>query len=268
MRTIRLKLKREFFNRVSIKLIAKYVDVIVTPSELEKEALIAHGISPHRVVIIRNFIPDSYFKFRPRGFGDLLERYSIEPYKYVITVARIDRNKSIHQVIEAIARLYRRGINIRYVLIGPDEGALNYYLALVRKYGVEQNFIYLGPIYDKRIVLALNRYALAFVLPSYIESAQPLSVLEAMSQGTPVIISNTANLLGRSVHHMFNGLVFKYGDSISLANKIRLLLDDTGLRKRLGENALRYAYDNHRLSKAVKKYIAIYKLLSEAYNVD
>lgn len=264
LHTIGVKLKRKIFNSISIKFINKYVNVIVTPSELEKEALVAHGIPLYRIVIIRNFVPDSYFEFKPQGTKTLLERYNLEPHRYIITVARIDYNKSIHQVIKAIADLYNQGINVKYVILGPDEGALSYCLFIAKKYGIMKNIKYLGTIYDKKVILTLERYAAAFVLPSYIEG-QPLSILEAMSQHTPVIISDTANLVSKTVRNMFNGLIFNYGDVHSLARAIRILLEDRSLRKKLSGNAFRYAYEHHRLSRAVEKYMKIYRTLYEIY---
>ena len=65
---------------------------------------------------------------------------------------------------------------------------------------------------------------------------------------------------------MFNGLVFSYGNTRSLAHAIRILLEDETLRKKLGENAFKYAYEHHRLSKAVDKYVKIFKTLYKIYH--
>jgi glycosyltransferase involved in cell wall biosynthesis len=265
LHSIKAKLKREIFNSISIKLIDKYVDIIVTPSELEKKVLSMYGISLRRIVVVKNFVPDAYFRFEPQEYESILQQFGLEPFKYMVTVARIDSNKSVHHVIEALAYLREHGIaNVKYVLIGSDEGALDYCLSLAKKKSLDKSIVYLGAIYDKALILTLIRYALAFVLPSYIEG-QPLSILEAMSQSTPVIVSDTANFIGGAVQHMFNGLIFDYGDVSSLAQAIRVLLEDEDLRKKLGENAYRYAYEHHRLSKAAEKYIRIFKSLHEAY---
>ena len=265
-RTVETKLKYKIFNSVSIKLIDKYIDMIITPSELEKKGLLMNDIPSYRTIIIKNFIPDRYFEFRPQEPETILKQLGLVPFKYIITVARIDRNKSIYQVIKAIANLHNQGINIKYVIIGPDEGALSRCLALARKYDIERSIMFLGSIINKRLILTLERYASAFILPSYIETAQPLSILESMSQATPIIISNTANFIGKAVKHMFNGLVFGYSNIRSLLYAIRILLEDEALRKKLGENAFKYAYEHHKLSKAVDKYVEIFKTLYETYH--
>lgn len=254
-------LKYKLFNNITFNLIHKYVNIIITPSEIEKKILIMRGFETERIVLIKNFIPDSYFKFRTMEPEKVLRKYGLEPYKYIITVARIDYNKSLHHVIQAIAILQRKGLKVRYVIVGPDEGALSYYLSVANKVGIRDNIIYLGAIYDKKILLSLIKYASAFVLSSYIEG-QPLSILEAMSQSTPVIISDTANFLSRTVYNMFNGIVFKYGDIESLAQAILALVEDIYLRRKLGKNAFNYAYKNHKLSKVAEKYLKIFYLLS------
>ncbi|MET1160018.1 MAG: glycosyltransferase family 4 protein [Thermoprotei archaeon] len=258
-------LKRILFSNLSIKLIKRYVNIVITLSELERKALITIGIAPHKVIIIENFIPGSYFEFKPQESETILGQLGLVPFKYIITVARIHHSKGIHQAIKAIADLHNQGINIKYVIIGPDEGYLDQCLALARKYNIERSIMYLGFV-DKRLILTLERYALAFVLPSYHIEGQPISILEAMSQSTPVIISDTANFIGRTVQHMFNGLVFRYGDVRSLAQTIRMLFEDENLRKKLGVNAFNYAYEHHRLSKAVEKYVRIYRTLYELYH--
>jgi len=101
-------------------------------------------------------------------------------------------------------------------------------------------------------------YSRVFVLPSRIEG-QPNAVIEAMSQGVPVIISNTANFLGGLIKHSHNGFVYRYGDIPSLTNYLRMLFESDDLRDRLGKNALKHAYEHHRLSKAAEEYIKIFR---------
>ncbi len=255
-------LKRVIANELTMSLIKKYVNVIVTPTEAEKKILMLRGIPERRIAIVKNFVPDSYFNFNHEY--NYLEYYNLLPYDYILTIARLDYNKSLDQVIRAIALLHNQDISVKYVIVGPDEGALKYYLTVARKLNVKNNIRYLNAITSKRVLLNLMRYSLAFILPSYIEGS-PVAILEAMSQGTPVIISDTANFIGKTIQHMFNGLVFKYGDIKSLGQMIRILVEDVSLRKRLGVNAFSYAYEHHRLSKAAEKYVKIFKTLYEVY---
>ena len=260
--------KRAFAKSITLNLLRRYVDTIIASSDEEKSMLLLHGLNAERVIIIKNFVPDQYFAYKPDDdyISRILEQYAVEPYNYVITVSRIDYNKGLHQVVKALACLYKSGVRkIKYLIVGPDEGALNFILSLSDKLGIRHSVVYLGKITDKKIILALNRFSLAFVYPLYAGAAHSLAVIEAMSQRTPIIVSNTLNSICKHVKHHINGLVFKYGNFPSLAQAIRMLLEDESLRKRLGETAFKYAYEHHRLSKAVNRYMKIYKTLYKIY---
>ena len=253
------KLKNLITRNVVVRLINKRVSMIIPYNEIEKKVLIIHGIDPARIHVISNYVPDEYFEFKPRE--EVLEEYGLRPYEYIITVSRIDYNKSLDQVIRAVADLRKQGIEVTYVMLGPDEGALNYYLELANKLDIMNYVKYLGVIKKERSkLLTLLHYSRAFVLPSRIEG-QSNAVIEAMTQKTPVIISNTANFIGRLVRQSENGFVFRYGDISSLTNYLRKLFEDVGLRDKLGENAFKYAYEHHRLSKATDEYIKIFKMI-------
>src|SRR5204863_8128640 len=71
---------------------------------------------------------------------------------------------------------------------------------------------------------------------------------EAMNQGIPIIASDeTGAAAGGLVRHERNGLITRAGDPHDLAEALRRLHDDPGLRVRLGEAGRRdvaaYTYD-------------------------
>jgi glycosyltransferase involved in cell wall biosynthesis len=79
-------------------------------------------------------------------------------------------------------------------------------------------------------VKALLRKARALVFPSVWYEAQPLTVLEALGLGTPVIVSDVC--AGReSVEDGVNGRWFKSNDAASLAAAMRGLSSDTIARR-------------------------------------
>mgnify|MGYP000108934653 CR=1 FL=1 len=139
-----VRLKSLIASNISIKLIEKRASIIISPSEAEKKIISAYGIRPTKVYVIRNFVPDEYFKFKPRD--EILEKCGLGPYEYIISVSRIDYNKSLDQAIKALANLRKHGIKATYVMIGPDEGALSYYLELASSIGVRNHVVYLGVI--------------------------------------------------------------------------------------------------------------------------
>jgi glycosyltransferase involved in cell wall biosynthesis len=79
-------------------------------------------------------------------------------------------------------------------------------------------------------VKSLMRDARALVFPSVWYEGQPLTVLESLALGTPVIVSDVC--AGReAVNDGMNGLWFKSADPDSLANALIKLSDDSVARE-------------------------------------
>lgn len=75
-----------------------------------------------------------------------------------------------------------------------------------------------------------------YVLPSYFEGL-PISILEAMSYGKPVISTNVGGI-PEIVKPGFNGWLFQPGDHQALNNIIREAMDNKELLKQYGNNSL------------------------------
>ncbi|MET9594265.1 glycosyltransferase [Streptomyces sp. NPDC006516] len=107
----------------------------------------------------------------------------------VLYLARIQERKRPEDFIAAMPHVLAHHPDARFVLAGPDTGALAGTLALARKLGVTDSLDHVGPL-EHDEVLAAGREADVYVLPA-IEEPFPVSVLEAMSVGTPVVITRT-----------------------------------------------------------------------------
>ncbi|MFF9348906.1 glycosyltransferase [Streptomyces sp. NPDC014734] len=110
----------------------------------------------------------------------------------VLFLARIQRRKRPEDFVAAMPTVLAEHPDARFVLAGPDTGALGPTLALARSLGVTGSLDHVGPL-DHDEVLAAGRRADVYVLPS-IEEPLGVSVLEAMSVGTPVVITRTCGL--------------------------------------------------------------------------
>jgi glycosyltransferase involved in cell wall biosynthesis len=72
------------------------------------------------------------------------------------------------------------------------------------------------------------------VLMSYpVKETFPISVLEAMAAGLPVIATD-CGALGDIISEGVEGYLVPVGDDAALADRLRGLLDDPGLRARMG----------------------------------
>lgn len=91
-------------------------------------------------------------------------------------------------------------------------------------------------------VLTFFRAADIFALPSLWEGL-PISILEAMALGLPVISTNI-NAIPEAVIDNETGLLIEAGDNPALADAIRRLKDDPELREKLGRNGREFALVN------------------------
>jgi len=101
-----------------------------------------------------------------------------------------------------------------------------------------------------------------FVLPSFTESF-PLTVLEAMSCGLPVIASDIGGI-PEIIKHGSDGFLFRSGNSAELANLIVTLISNPEYRQSIG-NAARQKivaqFDSALMAKRTQKY---YELVANA----
>ncbi len=122
--------------------------------------------------------------------------------------------------------------------------------ALAQELGVMDRVKFLGRCEDIPAILRQSDIA---VLSSHYEG-QPMSLIEAMAAGLPVVASDVAG-----IHETVGdaGILVPHGDAEALAKAIRRLAEDEGLRKELSERSLRMAAD-FSIDAAVAGYLDVY----------
>jgi D-inositol-3-phosphate glycosyltransferase len=170
--------------------------------------------------------------------------------RMLLFVGRIEPLKGVDTLIEALAGLRRSGFQQCYphtlVIIGGDvyaaPEAMNAELLRLqgqaRDLGISDLVLFLG----KRDQDSLPYYysaAEALVMPSHYESFGMVA-LEAMACGTPVVASQVGGL-AFLVQDGETGYVVPDGDPEALSERLRMLLSQPELRRKLGEQAAVYA---------------------------
>lgn len=115
-----------------------------------------------------------------------------------------------------------------------------------------------GPAEVARLLSA----ARASVVPSTCLENAPLAVLEAMAAGVPVIASATGGI-PELVEHGAEGLLVPAGDAGALAEALRALDGDEGMRRRLGEAARRRARADFSEERHMEGLLRTYSLALE-----
>ncbi len=140
----------------------------------------------------------------------------------VLFLARLHPRKRPDAFVEAAALLHADLPDLRFLLHGPDEGCLGRTRELARRLGLE-GVVAFGGALDHAGALRALAAAAVYVLPS-VDEPFPMSVLEALATGTPVVCTDrcgiAADLAGRGA------AVVTDGTPRALADAVRALVSD------------------------------------------
>ncbi len=164
----------------------------------------------------------------------------------ILCVSRLDSNKGIEWLINVFSDTFKDYKNIQLTIAGtgPLHESLN---NLICNKGV-RNIKLLGFVED---IESLLNGADIFVLPSKFESF-PLSLLEAMSFGLPIISTDTGGTRD-IVSNNKNGYLIHYLNDKELREAILMLSTNTSLRKSQGDYSLKLFNEKFIISKCVEK---------------
>lgn len=158
---------------------------------------------------------------------------------HLVTVARLNPAKGHIHALAAVECGLKEGLDLHYTIAGdgPHIEALQ---ARVRDLGLGNHVTMTGTLGESEVYQLLSR-ADAFVLPSTgLGEAWPVSVMEAMGAGLPVI----ASVIGATPEMITpgeDGYLVPQGDEQALLEAIKLLAGDVDTRRRIGEAARRTA---------------------------
>lgn len=211
-------------------------------------------ISKDRIHLISNGIDVTAFQnVKDNG---LRSKLGIEQNEFVIgIIAHIRPEKNHKLLVSAFSSLLETCRNVRLVVVGQDfmNGELQ---SFTRQLGIAERVLFLGKRDD---VPDLLKTFDIFCLPS-IKEGLPLTILEAMAAGVPVI---GADVLGINevVKHNENGLLFPSNDQKKLKECLVLLLKDDPFRRHLscsGENSVEKKYS---LNNMIAQYENIFNIM-------
>jgi glycosyltransferase involved in cell wall biosynthesis len=147
--------------------------------------------------------------------------------------------KGFHVLHDACARLRRRRQDFELVATADPPGRVDDFTRFV------------GWLSQEQLPRQLHA-ADVLVMPTVAQEALGRTAVEAMAAGRPVVASRIGGLPA-TVLDGATGLLFEPGDPDDLARKLEALLDDPGLRQRLGL-AGRRRFEEHYLSRDTNPY--------------
>ena len=216
------------------RLAARWCERIITVSRAGARVLRGHRIgSSSKLVTIHNGLPDCSEQ----------ARLSPTETPVITMVARFIEGKDHDLLLRAFARI-PKGPRLRLVGDGPTRASVE---SLARELGIQEQVDFLGNRDDVASLLATSD---VFVLASRSEML-PISILEAMRAGLPVIASDVGGV-GEAIVHNENGFLVPSGSVSALVQALTDLTNDYALRLRMGQ-AGRQRFTDQFLSSSMQE---------------
>jgi glycosyltransferase involved in cell wall biosynthesis len=162
----------------------------------------------------------------------LKERSGIGAEVVILFVGNLTTKKGPHILLPAF-RILTKEVEGVMLIIAGDGPMMQELKQYVKEAGLDKKVLFLGFISQKVLP---NLYVISdvVVFPSLYDT-WARAVNEAMACGLPIIASRKVGATGDIVRDGINGFVVKEADIEELADRMRLLVTDRELRKRMGE---------------------------------
>ena len=207
-------------------------DFIITVSETIKQQLVNEfGLDPSRCVVT-TIPPDPIYAIE--NTNEIHQKYGIPTEKYLFFIGNLEPRKDLPTLIAAYRQL-PEAIRQEYSLVlagGQGWKTEASKQAIAEAQAAGERVVHVGYI-DQADAPAFYQKAAVFIMPSLYEGFG-MPVLEALSAGTPVVVSDIPVL------REAGGVAALYAtprNAADFADKIMTLLTDTSMREQLARRA-------------------------------
>jgi len=216
----------------------KGITLFIAPSHFMKEKVGEYGWDKERIKVIYN-------PFSANLEASDSEIENIEKQNYLLYFGRLSKEKGLNILISAISK---SGSQLKIAGIGPEEKNLK-----ELSYNLKASVEFLGFKSGKELKDLIIK-ARAVIIPSIWYENMPLSMLEALNLGTPVIASEIGGM-PEIIKTGYNGLLFKPGNEEDLVEKISSI-NNYDLKKlsQQARNSTKDLTANNNLNKVVEIY--------------
>ncbi len=209
---------------------------------------LAQPILPEKTIgVIPNGIDVDHF--HPNGYHATEHAGPLR----LLCVARLVRRKGLDDLFHAMALLRDEPIHLTLQGIGSQQDEL---ARLAISLGVADRISFAG-FKDRDSLPVVYQKADLFVMPSLAESFG-LATLEAMACGLPVVVSRVGGMV-EYVKDGENGLIVPPRDPEALANAIRSLARNPGLRRSMGARNAQKVRQEYTWQHVADAYLQIYQ---------
>lgn len=225
---------------------------VTTVSDYNRDVILEEcgGRFSEKVHVLRCGVDSAVFEPEPRRRA--------RPFT-VVCVGTLHEVKGQTHLLGAVARLASGGIDIQCQLVGsgPDQPQL---MAQAERLGIADRVVFTGDLPRAAVATTLSG-ADVLATPSVPTRSGrregiPVVIFEAMSSGLPVVASRLSGI-PELVEHEDTGLLVEPGDEVQLAEALRRLYADDGLRCALGRAGRQRVLEAYSVEGTARRLIAL-----------
>jgi len=241
-------------RRVAYRFVSKQSTMVAVSADIKRFLIEKVGINHERIVTIRNGIDTKLYRTDDAVRRSVREELGIDEEQPVIgAVGNLYPVKGHTYLLKAMAIVKEKYPHAMLVIAGRGE-ILDQLREEARGLGIKQKVVFLG--FSEKIPAFLQSLDI-FVLPSLSEGL-PLSVLEAIAAGKPVIATNVGGI-SEVLDDGYAELLVPPRNPDALAEKILLLLRNPELASRLRGLGRMKVEKEFSLNSMMEKYQELYR---------
>lgn len=180
--------------------------------------------------IVSKYIPADKIQVKPNAVANSKGKNNDQPRQGYLYVGRLEKEKGIDILIDAFKELDGQ---VSIVGTGTEEARIKEYLSQ----NAIHNIIMQGSKSHAEVLDAMS-HAKALIFPTQWYEGMPMTIIESLSVGTPVIVSDIGNA-AEMVTDDYNGYHFVYNDKESL-KKVIQSFDNKNLDSLIQNSYLEY----------------------------
>lgn len=252
------------YPRVGMRLMGHLAARYITAHQEGKKALMTHQnrfLAPARVTTIYNGADVEQLRHRAYSQPRTRKEFGIADDAFLIgCVSRLSPEKSVDTLLKAFARLKEKCISsgqlrpLQLCIVG-DGNEWNKLHSLAQTLGINQDTFFLGqqenplpfyPLFD------------CSVLPSQFEGGFAMVLLEAMSLGTPLVMTHR-----HKSHELItqgeNGFFVPVNDFEALCEKLYIMLTSPEVREKFSENGTKLMQGTYSSDRMATEYLQTFR---------
>lgn len=228
--------------------------IIVLAGKFSKQ-LADMGIDKDKIIIFPTMFDGSIF--------DDIDRQNHQDQTVILFMSRFVARKGMFELLDAFNQIQtnRPNIVLHFVGDGPERKALE---SKICSLGLQEKVKLLGYLQGKEKAQALMN-ADIFIFPSYYREGCPISLLEAMAAGLPLITTDVGGIPD-IITNGENGILLTSHDPNVIKDNMEKMLENPNQYKEIGAFNKKFAWKNYESRIVTSRLETVYEQIANETN--